>query len=116
MMDDSWWFYTTCIQTFKLAPESRFCEAKVFEETQSIANLPSVLGLLLAFWKKACDSTQMDSDEDERESHRVFLPRFVLSGAPPNRRLDCILQTVTWGKCLSHRAEAHDDDEDGPFN
>ena len=51
----------------------------------------------------------MDSDEDERKSHRVFPPRpFVLSGAPPNQRLDCISETVTWGKCLSHSAEAED--------
>ena len=34
---------------------------------------------------------------------------FVISGAPPNQRLDCISQTVAWGKCLCDSAE----DEDG---
>ena len=43
----------------------------------------------------------MDSDEDEP----VYVPTpFVLSGAPPNRRLD-IPQTVTWEKCLCHCVE-----------
>ena len=51
----------------------------------------------------------MDSDEDERKSPASSVPTpFVLSGAPPNQRLDCISETVTWGKCLSHSAEAED--------
>ena len=91
-------FCTTCIQKLPL----KFCykRSKVFEETQS--NLPQYLGLCGVL---VLILSQMDSDEDEP----VYVPTpFVLSGAPPSRRLD-IPQTVTWEKCLCHC----DEDEQG---
>ena len=54
----------------------------------------------------------MDSDEDERKSHRVFPPRSFYPVPRPTsayKIVDFISQTVTWGKCLCHSAE----DEDG---